>query len=323
MSNAFPSSQLVEAKARVADPDFQQQVVAAREAPLVQYAAVAAMKLPLLRLLFEVFEQSADAARHNDFRLFRQERGAVLERACLFQALRAFFAQSGEASSDCSSWPEAYRTSISAEQASFAREHPDLVRFQMWLQWIADTQLQAAAAAAQGMGIGLYRDLAVGASPGGAEVWTYPGLLVSQASVGAPPDIWNPTGQNWGLPPLHPRESRRHAYTNFVELLRANMRYAGALRIDHALALQRLYWIPKDGSPAEGAYVDYSMEDLIGILALESHRNKTLVIGEDLGTVPEGFRNAWPQPTSFLIACFTSSAMKPASSLRMTTRGSP
>ena len=140
------------------------------------------------------------------------------------------------------------------------------------------------------MRIGLYRDLAVGADRAGAETWTNPGTVVSGAQVGAPPDILNPAGQNWGLPPFNPHALRAEAYRSFIHLIRANMRFAGALRLDHAMGLQQLYWVPRGGTPREGTYVRYPLQDLIGIVALESHRQRCLVIGEDLGTVPEGFR---------------------------------
>src|SRR6202044_3969825 len=140
------------------------------------------------------------------------------------------------------------------------------------------------------MAVGLYRDLAVGADPSGAETWSNQQTVVMQARVGAPPDIYNPAGQDWGLPPFHPRALRSEGYRSFIELLRANMRHAGGLRIDHVMGLQHLFWVPAGKPPAEGAYVRYPMDDLIGILALESPRQRCLVVGEDLGTVPEGFR---------------------------------
>jgi len=157
---------------------------------------------------------------------------------------------------------------------------------------VADEQLGAAAAAAaeSGMAIGLYRDLAVGSDRAGAETWANAAAVASDAQVGAPPDIFNPAGQDWGLPPFQPRALRKEGYRSFIELIRANMRHAGGLRIDHVMGLQHLYWVPAGEDPSSGAYVQYPMEEMVGILALESHRQRCLVVGEDLGTVPEGFR---------------------------------
>ena len=145
------------------------------------------------------------------------------------------------------------------------------------------------------MAVGLYRDLAVGANRAGAETWVNAAAVVSGAEVGAPPDIHNPAGQNWELPPFHPRALREEGYRSFIELIRANMRHAGGLRIDHVMGLQHLYWVPQGQEPSAGAYVRYPMEELIGILALESHRQGCLIVGEDLGTVPEGFRERMAQ----------------------------
>ena len=172
----------------------------------------------------------------------------------------------------------------------FVIEHADLVTFQCWLQHVADTQLQAAASAVAPMVIGLYRDLAVGADPAGAETWSNQRSVVSLAQIGAPPDIYNPPGQDWGLPPFNPMALREEGYQGFIDLVRANMRHAGGLRIDHVMGLSQLYWVPRGRTPRDGAYVEYPIDDLVGILALESQRQKCLVVGEDLGTVPAGFR---------------------------------
>jgi 4-alpha-glucanotransferase len=140
------------------------------------------------------------------------------------------------------------------------------------------------------MAIGLYRDLAVGANAAGYAAWAHPSTVVSKAHAGAPPDILNTTGQDWGLPPFDPGVLRETGYAAFIDLIRANMRHAGALRIDHVVGLQHLYWVPQGKPPSAGAYVAYPFEDLAGILALESWRHQCIVIGEDLGTVPAGFR---------------------------------
>ena len=215
-----------------------------------------------------------------------------MRRNCLFLALREHFAGRDPDQADWHAWPEPYRDPASPAVRRFADENRERLEFFAWLQWIADDQLGAAAAAARerGMAVGLYRDLAVGADRAGAETWVNEAAVVSGAQVGAPPDIFNPAGQDWGLPPFHPRALREEAYRSFVELVRANMRHAGGLRIDHVMGLQHLYWVPQGRKPPEGAYVRYPLDDLVGILALESHRHRCLVVGEDLGTVPEGFR---------------------------------
>ncbi len=279
-----------EAQDLVRTEEFQRKLTSCREASLVDYKEVAALKLEVLDLLFASFDRQEDQLDKADLDDFHEERRDLLDRACLFQALRQHFTEKDPELSDCRRWPEEYRSFDAPGVARFAEEHPDLLRFHLWLQWIADRQLERAAGAAEPMEIGIYRDLAVGAHPSGAEVWSRPATLVSNAQVGAPPDIWNPAGQNWGLPPFHPQALRAEGYRSFIDLIRANMRYAGGLRIDHVMALMHLYWIPEGSEPKDGAYVRYPMEDMVGILALESHRQACLVVGEDLGTVPEGFR---------------------------------
>jgi 4-alpha-glucanotransferase len=140
------------------------------------------------------------------------------------------------------------------------------------------------------LAVGLYRDLAVGVDPVGADAWSEQDLVVTEIHVGAPPDPFNMLGQDWGLPPLNPLTLTEKAYEPFIAILRANMRHAGALRIDHVMALLHLYWIPADAPAKDGIYVTYPFEDLLGVLALESQRSRCMIIGEDLGTVPEGFR---------------------------------
>ena len=278
------------AQALVAEADFQQRLAAARDTSLVDYTAVAALKIDVLKRLFEEFWSDPQSERRQTFETFRRERGAAFERSCLFQALRQHFAAQGSGQADWHNWPQPYQEPTSPAVARFAEEHEAVVAFRVWMQWLADRQLGDAARAAGGMAVGLYRDLAVGADQSGAETWASQRAVVAGAQVGAPPDIYNTAGQDWGLPPFHPRALREEAYASFVELVRANMRHAGGLRIDHVMALQHLYWVPKGQSPANGAYVRYPMDDLVGILALESQRNHCLVVGEDLGTVPEGFR---------------------------------
>jgi 4-alpha-glucanotransferase len=280
----------VEAQRFVSSEDFRFAVERSRDSSKVAYTEVAKNKLCALELVFETFERQQNRDRQNAFREFLKERYSLLERACIFQALRSYFADSDPGMADSRNWPDEFKSFRSPAVARWADEHRALVKFQMWLQWVADEQLHAAAEAARDMAIGIYRDLAVGAHPSGAEMWCHSDALLPNVHVGAPPDIWNPAGQDWGLPPFHPKRLHYAAYRPFIELLQSNMRYSGALRIDHAMALERLYWIPTGGSAKDGAFVEYPLADLVGILALESHRNRCLVIGEDLGTVSAGFR---------------------------------
>ena len=167
--------------------------------------------------------------------------------------------------------------------AQFRRDAAEHIAFQMYLQWVAAIQLEVAAKAAStaGMSIGLYRDLAVGAAQDSAEAWSEQLLFAQGISVGAPPDMLNRQGQTWGLPPWNPRVLARLGYAPFRRLLAANMRNAGALRIDHVMALTRLFWIPQGFSGADGGYVQSNFDDLAAIVALESMRNRCMVIGED------------------------------------------
>ena len=272
--------------------DFQERLAACRNADLVDYTGVAELKLPVLEALHRAFSDGASADEAEAFAAFRREQGEPLERFCRFLALREHFAAEAPEQADWRRWPEPFRDCRSDAVERFAAERAERLDFFAWAQWIADRQLAEAAAAAEarGMAVGLYRDLAVGADAGGAETWSNPRTVLQSLQVGAPPDILNPAGQNWGLPAFDPQALREEAYASFAELVRANMRHSGGLRIDHVMALQHLYLIPEGRSPAEGAYVAYPMDDLVAVLALESRQRRCLVVGEDLGTVPEGFR---------------------------------
>jgi 4-alpha-glucanotransferase len=278
-----------EAQRLVRAVEFQEELGRCRSASLVDYTRVAQLKLQTLRILFRYWNSSGDSGKLSSA-AFRRERGEILERSCVFHCLRQMFVRRDTSLWDWRKWPEEYRDPCSAVVRQFAEEHEEEIAFGAWMQWIADSQLAAAADSAEAMEIGLYRDMAVGCDMSGVETWSQQKAVVSRAHIGAPPDIFNPAGQDWGLPPFHPRALKEERYESFVELIRANMRHAGALRIDHVMALQRLYWIPESQSPQKGAYVRYPREDLIGILALESQRNRCMVVGEDLGTVPDGFR---------------------------------
>ncbi len=254
----------------------------------VDYAAVWRVKREVLQACFATFERRpAGDPRVVEFEQFVRAGATSLRRFATFEAIAAFHPRL-----PWPRWPSGLQRPDAPGVAAFARHNRARVRFAMYLQWLADRQLAdaAALARAKGLAIGLYRDLAIGAAADGAEAWATPEGLARGASIGAPPDPFSTAGQVWGLPPPIPRSLTATAYAGFRDLVAANMRHAGALRIDHVMGLTRLFWIP-DGAPAvDGTYVRYPLEDLIGVLAQESHRARCLVVGEDLGTVPEGFR---------------------------------
>jgi 4-alpha-glucanotransferase len=282
------------ARALVASAPFQARLAAARAAPLVNHAAVAALKLPVLRLLHARFRAAAPQARRAALRDFIARGGIALERFATFEALRLWLLARDGHLPGWRDWAGGWRDPDSAAVRGFRLEHAEDIEFQHYLQWQAEEQLAAAAAAARdaGMPVGLYRDLAVGAADDGAECWGNQGLIAPGASVGAPPDLLNREGQDWGLPPWNPRAVADAGYVPFQALLEANMRAAGALRIDHVMALTRLFWIPAGMGGAAGGYVRNAFDMLSAIVALESARRRCLVIGEDLGSVPDGFREA-------------------------------
>jgi glycogen operon protein len=249
----------------------------------VDYTGVRAAKAAVLEAAFAGFEGAGDP----DFERFVREAGATLQRFGLFEAIAA--AYPGTAWQD---WPTELRHPDSAGVNAFAQANAGAVRFALWQQWLADRQFGAAAmrARAAGLDLGFYRDLAVGTAPNGAAAWVDPDLLMRGVSVGAPPDPLGPEGQNWNLPPPDPFAMKRDGYDGFGELVAANMRHAGALRIDHVMGLRRLFLIPDGASGAEGAYLAYPFDDLAGQVALESVRARCVVVGEDLGTVPAGMR---------------------------------
>jgi len=277
-----------EAQAMVQAKGFAQRLNAARATDAVAFAEVSKLKFEILEVLFAHFEKThppeGSSARRQDFAQFCAQGGEGLHRLALFEALQDHFAPLSVAQ-----WPAPYKGPASTETQAFAAKHHTRVQFQLYLQWQAERQL-AAAGTENTMSIGLYRDLAVGVSPDGADAWIDPDAFVDGIRFGAPPDPLGPTGQNWGMPPFNPDYLYEAAYGPYVDMLRANMRHAGALRIDHVMWLQQTFWIPPGGDGRDGAYVRYPLDDLLAILTLESQRNRCVVIGEALGTVPEGFR---------------------------------
>ena len=282
----------VEAQQQVGSAQFQQRLQKARESHWVNYSEVAELKLSVLPLLFSEFKKrhlDKNTERAQQFLSFVEEGGDSLLHQAAFDALHS---ELHAKDSNVWGWPvfpEQYRHFDNSAVQTFIKQNQDKVHLYMYLQWVADTQINEAQALAEekGMSVGLYRDLAVGVADSGAETWADNGNLILDASIGAPPDVLGPLGQNWGLPPLNPQVLQATGYDAYVKLLRANMKHCGALRIDHVLGLLRLWWIPKGENATKGAYIYYPVQDMLAILALESHRHQCSVIGEDLGTVPD------------------------------------
>jgi len=237
---------------------------------------VAELKLRALELLW-----AARRGRRDEpgFARFRRDQGLALTTFATFCALAE------ELGGGWRSWPPEYRAPTSRAVDRFTREHPDRVRFHAWVQWLLDEQLRRA-----GDAIDLLRDLPVGFDPDGADAWTWRDLLALDVSIGAPPDQLGPEGQSWHLPPFVPWRLRTAAYAPIIETLRSAFRHAAGLRIDHVLGLFRQFWVPPDAPPSGGAYVTMPTRELLDVVALESHRAGAYVVGEDLGTVPDGVR---------------------------------
>ncbi len=279
----------------VAGERFQVLLRRLRTTDEVDYADASAAKREVLALLYRHFcdaHLAMNSGRARAFNAFREQSGEALERHARFEALQAHFHGEDAGVYGWPAWPEAFRHPDSPAVAEFAASHADEIGFFPWLQWLADEQLAAVGFRSwrRGLGVGVFQDLALGASPDGSECWCNLDVFADGAYAGAPPDEFSPLGQDWGLPPFIPLRLREAAYAPFINLLRANMRHSGALRIDHAMGLMRLFWVPAGSSAKDGAYVANPFDDLLGILALESQRNRCMVVGEDLGTVPEGFR---------------------------------
>jgi 4-alpha-glucanotransferase len=259
-------------------------VVRLRETALVDYKGVGALKLAALRQSFAKFRDRSSPERARDFETFRREHGEALARFASFEVLRQKFGPGWR------DWPPEWREPDMRALARLRQCHSEEIEFQEFVQWIADRQLRGCRDKARKLKLplGLYLDIAVGVDPNGADAWSEASAMLTNVTVGAPPDMLNTAGQNWGIVSFNPRALERHGFGAFRRMLRAAMRYAGAVRIDHVLGLYRLYLIPQ-GARA-GTYVRCPVDALLAIVALESLARRCIVIGEDLGTVPGDLR---------------------------------
>lgn len=288
------------ARRRLEEPGFRALLEQLRASDRVDYDRVHAAKQSVLELLFQTFQaRHVDAAtgasvtaRGQRFLEYLAREGELLERFALFQALTEEMRRRHPEAWTWQDWPAPYRDPETAEIRAFRTEHRQRIRFHQYLQWIAEEQLDEIAALTRtlGMPLGLYHDLAIGSDRNGADAWMFQHLLATGADSGCPPDAFSPEGQNWGFPPMNPHRLRAGRYDLFIRLLRKNLAHGGAIRIDHVMGLFRLFWIPRGLPGSAGAYVAYPSEDLLGILALESLRHRAVVVGEDLGTVPDEVR---------------------------------
>jgi 4-alpha-glucanotransferase len=265
-------------------------LIALRVSELIDYAGVARAKVAALRLAHRNFRAAAGAERRADFETYRREQGDMLLCFACFEVLRR-----RHSAKPWTEWPAPWREPDRDQLAAFRQTHDEDCEFQEFMQWVADRQLAACRDTARrnGMPIGLYMDIAVGMHPHGAGAWMQQDVVLRDVSAGAPPDEFNSTGQDWGLAPFNPQAMPENDFAVIRKLMHATMRHAGALRLDHVLGLKRLFMIPRGG--AGGTYVRFPFEPLLRVISEESHCHSCIVIGEDLGNVPEGFRDVLAQ----------------------------
>ena len=285
------------------DAGIRETLARLRAGDAVEYVSIAALKWQALRAAFAAFKANARPDRQQDFDKFRAERGALLSHFACFEALRHKFGKPWW------EWPEEWRQPDEARCTALRQgEDAGEIEFVEFVQWTADRQLGAAADLAKklGMKVGLYLDVAVGVQADGFDAWNEQVAISRLLGVGAPPDPLNTAGQAWGLAGFNAAGLERASFAPYRDMLRASMRHAGAIRLDHVLGLKRLYLVPQGFTARDGVYVQMPFEALLAVTAQESMANRCVVIGEDLGTVPEGFRdqmadwNIW----SYLVMMF-------------------
>jgi 4-alpha-glucanotransferase len=273
--------------------EMKSQVNELRSSDLIDYEKIASLKEKILRYAFEVFyeKQMQNNARNNNtiekFKQYISEEGEALETFTTFMALSEKFG-----CYSWQSWPAEFHDPSGTAVQDFKKFSAKEILFYQYIQWLIEEQIKEASLEVKnsGMAVGIYHDLAIGSTGGGSDVWMAQDVIANTVDVGAPPDDFNPKGQNWGFPPVIPLRLNEACYELFIQSIRKNMKHCGALRIDHALGLFRVYWIPQGLTPEHGAYVRYPYEDLLRIIALESIRNRTMVIAEDLGTIGKNAR---------------------------------
>lgn len=279
----FDADTVARARAPFADAMTLQEQQA-----LIDWPASVHLKLAMLERLFLHMQRDESALEwRSQFVAFRRDGGESLERHCRFEVLQA---QAEEP--DWRRWPPSWQDPTSAEVETFAEQHREAITFAAFLQWLTAAGLDRVQRRAidSGMRIGLIADLAVGVDPAGSQAWSHPDELLTEFSVGAPPDAFNAQGQTWGVAAFSPSGLVASGYQGFLAMLRAGFAHAGGLRIDHILGFSRLWLVPQGESARQGAYLRFPFDDMLRLVALESWRHRAIVIGEDLGTVEAGLR---------------------------------
>ncbi len=281
--------------ALLASPAVQGEISSLRAMELVEYERVYGLKIRFLKLLFREFLKAwrRNSGRAGELRQYMEREGDLLHRFAVHSALDEAMHQRRPDVWTWRAWPERYQDPESAATAAFAQKHWRSVLFHKYVQWQLDLQLASAQRHAQqrGLSIGLYHDLALATDRFGSDLWAHRKFFVPGCRVGAPPDGFSPRGQDWAFPPPSSDCHYQDGYRLFAESIRRNCRHGGALRIDHVMRFFRLYWIPDGMEATSGTYVRDRFHDLLSVLALESVRQKVLIVGEDLGTVPDEVRD--------------------------------
>ena len=277
----------------VQSAQFQQTLAKLRASEFVEYEQVAKLKTFFLLLLYREFKRGSYA----ELNQFRSSRGQWLENYCTYMAFDRYFHRRNPDAWHWQQWPAEYQTPGSKESQSLRNQLASQIDFYAFIEMRLEQQISTAHKylLESGYSLGLYHDLALATDRVGADYWAYQDLFAPRVRVGSPPDDFNENGQDWGFPALHPQRQADSGYEYFIESIRCAARHGGTIRLDHVMRLARLYWIPDQMSARDGAYVRDHFEDLLRILALESQRNKFIVVGEDLGTVPDYFRRALDQ----------------------------
>ena len=269
---------------------MEREIQELRNSKYVEYERIWRLKRRFLKLVFRRFlacEYRRATSRARQFRSFVAGEGLLLDRYAVYSALDEYIHKQNPNIWIWPDWPKEYQDPDSSAVRDFAQKHWRSVLFYKWIQWELELQLEAAheAVRRKGLSIGLYHDLALATDRCGADLWAYAPFYTHGCRVGAPPDGFSPKGQDWAFPPPDTVKHRENGYRLFADSIRRNLKHGGALRIDHVMRFFRLFWIPEGHEATEGTYVRENHEDLLPILALESVRNRVIIVGEDLGTV--------------------------------------